>query len=61
MQVIKKKITAYQSTCTKIDMTSLGEGNTAIIVAASLRTVSSQPKENMFKEKLQRTPTPAIV
>lgn len=28
-------------TCTKIDMTSFGEGNTAMMVADSLRTVSA--------------------
>lgn len=29
-------------TWTKIDITSLGEGNTAVIVAASFRTVSAK-------------------
>lgn len=32
---------SFYSTWTKIDITSLGEGNTAVIVAASLRTVSA--------------------
>lgn len=36
-------------TWTKIDITSLGEGKTAVIVAASLRTVSARPKnENIY-------------
>lgn len=32
---------SFYGTWTKIDITSLGEGNTAVIVAASLRTVSA--------------------